>query len=102
MKILISVFLFLSVTFILNRGVSSSSYEFSRLEIHRIFLRSQYFGEGLGRVYKNRFGVYYFDKLYPVQTKLQSVFFSSLDPILIFFPLYGFLLIKGFKKFKEK
>lgn len=100
MKVVVLVISFLMFAFILGRGFSPVSYEPSRLETHKVFLRSQYFGEGLGKIYKNRFGLFYFDKVFPVKIKLESVFFSGLDPVLIFLPLYGFLFFRGYKKMR--
>ena len=44
---------------------------FSALEIDRNITRQQYFGEGLGKIYGNRFGIYYFNKVYPRFLKLK-------------------------------
>lgn len=100
MKVFTLVILFLVFAFILGKGFNSVSYKPSKLETHGVFLRSQYFGEGLGKVYKNRFGVLYFDKVFPVKVKFETIFFSSLDSVLIFLPLYCFLFYWGYKKAK--
>jgi hypothetical protein len=100
MKVFILVISFLFIAFVLHGGLRLVSYEPSRLETHRVFLRTQYFGEGLGKIYKNRFGIFYFDKVYPIGTKFQTVFFSSLDPVLVFLPLYGFLFYWDYRKNK--
>lgn len=100
MKVIILITSFLIFAFILGRGFNSISYKPSKLETHRVFLRSQYFGEGLGKIYKNRFGLFYFDKVFPVKVRFETVFFSSLDPVLIFLPLYGFLFFRGYKKIR--
>jgi hypothetical protein len=88
--------------FILGKGFNPDAYRLSELETYKVFSRSQYFGEGLGNIYKNRFGLFYFDKVYPLGAKFQTVFFSSLNPVLIFLPLYGFLIIWGNEKNKVK
>jgi hypothetical protein len=100
MKVTILVVIFVIFAFILGKGLNSTSYLPSKLDTHRIFLRTQYFGEGLGKIYENRFGLFYFDKVYPLETKIQTVFFSGLNPVLIFLPLYAFLFYKGFKNLK--
>lgn len=99
MRILILIALFFMVIFSLRNVFDPNLYVPSRLEADRTFTRQEYLGEGLGKIYKNRFGVVYFNKIYPSLMKFESNFFSGLDDGLIFMPLFGFLLYLGFKKF---
>ena len=98
MKVYILIISFLFIVFVLHGGSRPASYEPSRLETHQVFLRTQYFGEGLGKIYKNRFGIFYFDKVYPLEAKFQNIFFFGLNPVLIYLPLYGFLFFWGYRE----
>ncbi len=72
------------------------------LEVDRTITRQEYLGEGLEKIYKNRFGVIYFNKIYPAQMKFNSVFFGDLGSAFVFLPLYMSLFYFGFKKFNEE
>lgn len=100
MRVFILVISFLFIAFVLHGGLRPASYKPTRLQTHQVFLRTQYFGEGLGKIYKNRFGIFYFDKVFPVKAKFETIFFSGLDSVLIFLPLYCFLFYRGYKKAK--
>jgi len=102
MKIIISIAFFILIAFSLRNIFDPNIYIPSGLEADRTFTRQEYLGEGLGKIYKNRFGVTYFNKIYPTLMKFESNFFSGLGNGLIYVPLFGFLLYLGLKKFNEK
>ena len=77
-------------------------YEPSRLEADNLVTRQEYFGNGLGKIYKNRFGIMYFNKIYPTIIKFETEFFADLDNMFLFIPLYSVLIILGLRKFNEK
>ena len=102
MKKLILLFLVVLIIFSLRNIVNSDVYKPSSLDIGTTFVRQQYLGEGLGKIYKNRFGLAYFNDIYPVLIKFESNFFSDLGNAWFFLPLFGFLIYLGFDKFNEK
>lgn len=102
MKIAVSLTLLIFGFFIFKNIFDPSSYTPSPLEKDKNFTRQEYLGDGLGKIYKNRFGVTYFNKIYPTQMKFESIFFSDLGSGFVFVPLFGFLLYLGRKKFNEK
>jgi len=75
---------------------------FSALEIDRNITRQQYFGEGLGKIYGNRFGIYYFSKVYPRIIKLETNFFEFFQSPIIYMSLFVLLVYFGLKKKYEK
>lgn len=83
---------------VFDRGV----YNFSPIEIGNNFSRQEYLGNQLGRIYKNRYGIFYFDNIYPNAQKLKTVLFSSLGNKLIYVPFIVFLVYAGIKKHGEK
>lgn len=102
MKKIISIILFILIAFSLKSIFDRDIYIPSSLEADKTFTRQEYLGEGLGKIYKNRFGVIYFNKIYPILMKFESNFFSDLGNDFVFVPLFGSLLYLGFKKFNEK
>lgn len=93
---------FVLTLFLLLNILNPKKYLLSGLEADRNFTRQEYLGDNLGKVYKNRFGVVFFNKIYPKFIKLESNFFSDLGNIFVFVPLFGILLYAGLKKFNEK
>ena len=87
------------IFFFIGGGFSPESYRLTRIESDKLITRQEYYGEDLGKIYKNRFGVIYFNKVYPSLTKFESVFFSSLDKPFVFLTLYGLLAFPGYKRF---
>ena len=75
---------------------------FSALEIDRNITRQQYFGEGLGKIYGNRFGIYYFSKVYPRFIKLETNFFGFFQSPIIYMSLFVLLIYYGLKKKYDK
>lgn len=92
---LIVVFLFL--IFVFKGGMNKASYKYSALEIDKQLTRQQYYGD-LGKIYKNRFGVFGFTKIYPAIAKFENVFYSGLDNPYIYISLYGILFYWGIRK----
>lgn len=102
MKVSFSIIVFVAIIFLFRNTFDPNTYKFSALEIDRNITRQQYLGEGLGKIYKNRYGVYYFTNFYPRFMKFESNFFSNLSSGLFYMPLYGLVLYKGLKKLNEK
>lgn len=92
--------MFVVVTlFVTGDGFNPDSYSPSRLEVDKAVTRQEYYGPELGKIYKNRFGVTYFNKVYPKMIKFESVFFTSLGNPIVFLPLYAVLAYLGYKKY---
>jgi nitrogenase molybdenum-iron protein alpha/beta subunit len=98
MRIFYLVASIIIVLFIFGGGLDLSSYKQSTLEADRNITRQEYYGSELGKIYKNRFGLAYLNKIYPVGTKIESVFFSSIDSAAFYFSLFSFLIFIGYKK----
>lgn len=79
----------------------SQKSRFSALEVDKNLTRQNYLGSGLGKVYGNRFGIYYFTNTYPMLMKLESNFFSSLNNGFIYIPIFILLIYLGGKKYYE-
>lgn len=58
----------------------------STIESVKIIQRRQFYAPELGKIYTNRFGIYYFDNLRLVFNKLSSNFFSNMDLSVFFSP----------------
>lgn len=95
MKKIILIIILLTILF-------SFKYNFSALEIDRNVTRQEYFGNGLGKIYKNRFGVYFFTKVYPRFMKFESSLFSKFESVFIYMPIFGLLIYLGSKQKYEK
>lgn len=78
MKNFFLIFLFVTLLFSLKSSFNPKTYKFSALEIDKNVTRQQYLGEGLGKIYKNRFGVNFFNNIYPRLQKFEFNFFSNL------------------------
>lgn len=102
MKKYIFIILFILSLIFFRNIVDSKNYIFSPLEIDKTLTRQEYLGDGLGKIYKNRFGVAYFNKIYPIMTKFESNFFADLGDGIVFIPLIGALIYLGYKKYNEK
>lgn len=100
-KFVLIVFFILLFSFFKNIS-GRENYRFSNLETDLIYTRQEYLGDGLGKIYKNRFGVKFFNDLYPSLIKIESRFFSDLRKWPVYVFIYGVLLWAGIKKFNEK
>ena len=100
MKKVILPVLFILVLFVFRNIFNPSVYLPTPLEVDRTVTRQEYLGDGLGKIYKNRFGVTFFNKIYPTQMKFESIFFADLGSGFVFIPLFGSLLYFGYKKFR--
>jgi|SRR3989344_9395339 len=90
MKVIISIFIVIAIL--------SLRFNFSALEIDKNATRQEYFGDGLGRIYKNRIGVTFFSKIYPRLIKFESNFFSYFNDEYIYVPLFASLVYLGYKQ----
>lgn len=91
--ILTLVILFILSLFILINHFDRNIFNISTIESIRIGERKEYFGQELGKLYKNRVGIFYFDNLRLYSSKISSNFFSILDLSSYFSP--DFLFGKG-------
>ena len=82
--------------------VDSTSCLPSNLELDLNHTRREYLGNGLGLIYKNFFGVIFFNNLYPVVMKFERSFFSDLSKPLIYISLFVSLFYMGHKRHNEK
>lgn len=102
MKNIFLVFLFIVFIFSFRNTFDSKTYSFSALEIDRNITRQQYLGTGLEKIYKNRFGIAYFNNFYPKFQKFETNLFSNLGSSFIFVPFYVVIMYVGFKQNNEK
>lgn len=100
-KIIIFTIVLFSTLYLIN-VVQRGLVNYSPIEIGNNFSRREYLGSDLGRLYKNRFGLYYFDIIYPRLVKINSIFFSDMGSRVIYIPLTGTLLYFGIRKYHEK
>ena len=83
-KVLLTLFLLVSAISLYN-GSDRGLFLTQPLENDLIERRHEYLAKELGKVYRNRVGLYYHKKLIPVIFRLQKNFFSNLDINLYFF-----------------
>lgn len=78
-----------------------TEFIFSPVELIQIGQRQHYYILELGKIYGNRFGIYYFDTLSPLFAKISNDFFANLTPLFILF--FFLILIKmKFKPLPER
>lgn len=82
--------LLISLTIILvfiavKKAFDESLFRESSLDIQQYTRRHEFYASGLGKIYTNRFSLSYFKEYNLPLNKLQSNFFSNLDPNLYFF-----------------
>lgn len=102
MKVITPIILIVLIVVSFKNLIDPNIYTPSSLEADMTFTRQEYLGNGLGKIYKNRFGVTFFNKVYPVLMKFESNLFSDLGNGFVFVPLFGYLVYSGLKKFNEK
>ena len=101
MKKIIFIFILLTGIYSSRHLLSPKTYQLYPLEIDRNITRQEYLGNGLGKIYKNRFGVLYFSNIYPKTTKFESNLFSGFGNAIFYVPLIGFLIYFGSKKYEK-
>lgn len=86
---------------IIKDSFDKNIFRYSALDIQQHFRRNEFYANGLGKLYKNRFSLTYFKIYYPAIYKLQSNLFSNLDPNLYFFSSHPRerLGVEEFKKY---
>lgn len=79
--IIILIFMILSfLSFsLLKNHLDNNIFSVSTVESTRIIRRQQFYANELGKIYQNRIGIFYFDNLRLIFSKLSSNFFSALD-----------------------
>lgn len=82
--------------------LNPKTYMLSPLEIDKNITRQEYLGNGLGKIYRNRFGVAYFNNIYPRLAKFESNLFSGFGNALFYIPLFVLLIYFGSRKNYEK
>lgn len=83
---LFSIITFIALSiFLLKSTLDTNLLYISPLENDRLSNRHEYYAEGLGKIYRNRIGVYLHYKLTPYLFKFQRNLFYNLDPNLYFF-----------------
>lgn len=91
--IFIFVILFLSSSILLINHFDKDMFSTSNVESIHIEERRHFYANELGKIYKNRVGIFYFDNLRLIFSKISSNFFSALDLGLYFSP--GLLIELG-------
>lgn len=87
-KILLFILLTLTISLVVisvRDAFDESIFRNSALEIQQINRRHEFYANGLGKIYTNRFSLTYFKEYSLPLTKLQRNFFENLDPNLYFF-----------------
>lgn len=87
-RILFSAILLLTVVVIVinvKQGFDEKILKISQLDIQKFLKRHEFYGQGLGKIYKNRISISYFKTYQPIVIKLQSNFSENLDLNLYFF-----------------
>lgn len=83
---LILIILLMTSIYLLTNYFDKEISSPSTIESIKIRQRRQFYASELGKVYTNRFGIYYFDNLRLVFNKLSSNFFSNMDLSVYFSP----------------
>lgn len=78
--------------------LSSKTYRLSPLEVDKNITRQEYLGNSLGKIYKNRYGVFFFKEVSPRFVKFESNLFSIFDKPFIYMPILILIIYVGFKK----
>jgi hypothetical protein len=97
LSVLLILFLVIIFGILINR-----SGNFSALETDRNKTRQEYLGNGLGRIYKNRIGLYYFNNVYPKTMKFEISLFTFFNKPYIYISIFGVLAYFGLKKYAEE
>lgn len=84
--IFVFIILFSLGSVLLVNNFDKNVFSISTIESIRIRERQQFYASELGKVYKNRIGIFYFDKLRFIFGKIGNNFFSALDLSLYFSP----------------
>lgn len=95
---------FITVTAIVLVGFAllvNKSNHFSALEIDKNITRQEYLGSGLGRIYGNRIGVYYFTNVYPKFVKVEQGFFFLFNNPFVYMTIFGSIAYFGWRKNEE-
>lgn len=69
----------------LRNGADRGIFRTKALDIYLFGKRHEYFAKELGKIYSNRFGIYYLKNYYPFVYKINKSLFTNLDPSLYFF-----------------
>ena len=93
--------IFTTIVVVIFIFLVNKTNHFSALEIDKNITRQEYLGNGLGRIYKNRIGVYYFTNVYPRFVKIEQNFFLMFNKPLIYIPVFGSLVYLGWKKYAK-
>lgn len=81
LSILTAILFFISI----GEAFDESIFRNSALDIQQLNKRHEFYANGLGKLYKNRFVLTYFKDYYFPISKLQRNLFGNLDPNLYFF-----------------
>lgn len=102
MKKIILIFILLTGIYSSWHLLSPKTYLLSPLEIDKNITRQEYLGNGLGKIYKNRYGVFFFKEAYPKLMKFELNLFSGFGNVIFYMPFFIFLIYSGWKKYDEK
>lgn len=83
---LILIILLMTSIYLLTNYFDKEISSPSTIESIKIRQRRQFYAPELGKIYTNRFGIYYFDNLRLIFNKLSSNFFSNMDLSVYFSP----------------
>lgn len=101
MKKIILIIILLIGVYSSRHLLNPKTYILSPLEIDKNITRQEYLGNSLGKIYRNRFGVFYFKEVYPKFVKFESNLFSGFKSPFFYMLLFGFLTHRGWKKYYE-
>lgn len=83
---LILIILLMTSIYLLTNYIDKEISSPSTIESINIRQRRHFYASELGKIYTNRFGIYYFDNLRLIFNKLSSNFFSNMDLSVYFSP----------------
>lgn len=84
--VLVGTILLTLGVYLLTNHFDKNAFSISTVESIRIAERKQFYANELGKIYRNKIGILYFDTLRLYSNKLSSNFFSALDLDLYFSP----------------
>lgn len=78
-KTLVFLLLALLVIISVKKGFDGNLFKNTFLEEYTIFKRHEYLAQGIGKIYRNRVAIFYFNELTPILSKFSRNLFASLD-----------------------
>ena len=84
-RLLLLILNIVLIIIVFKQAFDQSIFRNSALDIQKYYRRHEFYANGLGKIYTNRFTLAYFKDYNLPLSKLQHNFFANLDPNLYFF-----------------